>query len=85
MYFKCMKDSPTTNNYLIIQRIWILLTDGRSNKTYKGILKKVTYVDKHFQPDIVQKKISIFSFHGIFVQLIENLYLESISCINEFF
>ena len=85
MYFKRMKDSPTTNNYLIIQRIWILLTDGRSNKTYKGILKKVTYVDKHFQPDIVQKKISIFSFHGIFVQLIENLYLESISCINEFF
>ena len=85
MYFRCMKDSPTTNNHLIIQRIWILLTDGRSNKTYKGILKKVTYVDKHFQPDIVQKKISIFSFHGIFVQLIENLYLESISCIDEFF
>ena len=85
MYFRCMKDSPTTNNHLIIQRIWILLTDGRSNKTFKGILKKVTYVDKHFQPDIVQKKISIFSFHGIFVQLIENLYLESISCIDEFF
>ena len=85
MYFRCMKDSPSTNNHLIIQRIWILLTDGRSNKTYKGILKKVTYVDKHFQPDIVQKKISIFSFHGIFVQLIENLYLESISCIDEFF